>query len=120
MNLNLILKKSFNFQLCLVGLVLDFAEKFFLSTLHFVVVVNIAVLTFAFCVGKSLTGMLAISRVIVPSILVIAVIAHPHRIDRKVGMLAAGNLALLPTSFASFYTAWFWTVFWFRAHFHVY
>ena len=63
-------------------LVFDFGQKFLLSSLQFVIIVNITVLTFAFCVGKSLASVLAFSREIASSILVVAVVAHAHSIDR--------------------------------------
>ena len=49
--------------------------------------------------------MLAVSGKVAPPILVVAVIAHAHRIDREVKVLAVRDLAFLPAGFASFHAA---------------
>ena len=61
---------------------LSFVLHFLLSTLLFLILVNVAILAFAFRVDKSLAGMLARSCHICSTVLVVAVIAHAHRIDR--------------------------------------
>ena len=59
---------------------LFFVEKFLFSPLEFVVVVDIAVLALAFGIDKTMAGVGAISRGPATTILVVAVITHPHSI----------------------------------------
>ena len=74
---------------------LFFVHLLLLSTLQSFIFVDVAVLAFAFCVGWSLTGVLAICREIRSAVLVVAVVAHAHRIDRKVSVLAVSYQTLL-------------------------
>ena len=95
---------------------LFFVHLLLLSTLQSLIFVNIAVLAFAFRVGRSLTGMLAICSETRSAVLVVAMVAHAHRIDRKVSVFAVSDLALLPTGFASLHTTGLWAGVGPRAH----
>ena len=75
--------------LCLLQL------QFTLSAAHFIIVVDVAALTLALCVDGSLPCVMTLRSQRASTILVIAVVAHAHRVQREVSMRAGCDCALL-------------------------
>ena len=75
--------------LCLLQL------QFTLSAAHFIIVVDVAALTLALCVDRSLTSVMTLRSQRATAILVIAVVAHAHRVQREVSMRTGCDCALL-------------------------
>ena len=66
-----------------------------LSSAHLVVVVDVAALALALCVVITLPCMDAVSCHCLPPILMVAMIAHAHRVQRQIRVLAGRDGALL-------------------------
>ena len=75
--------------LCLLQL------QFTLSAAHFIIVVDVAALTLALRVDRSLPCVMTLGSQRTTAILVIAVVAHAHRVQREVSMRTGCDCALL-------------------------
>ena len=65
--------------------------SFFLSALLLIIIINVAALALSLCVDLSLARMSTVGGHASAPVLVIAVIAHPKSVKRKVSMRAGGN-----------------------------
>ena len=64
---------------------------FFLSALLLIIIINVAALALSLCVDLSFARMSTVGGHASAPVLVIAVIAHPKSVKRKVSMGAGGN-----------------------------
>ena len=78
----------------LLLLLLLFLLLLLLAAPHLVIVIYVAALAFAFRIDRLLTGMNAVSGQRAPAVLMVAVIAHAHRVEGQIDVRACCYLAL--------------------------
>ena len=83
----------------LLLLLLLFLLLLLLAAPHLVIVIYVAALTFAFRVDRLLAGMNAVSGQRAPTVLMVAVIAHAHRVEGQIDVRACCDGALFAPEF---------------------
>ena len=68
-----------------------------LAAAHFVVVIDVTALTLALGVDSADTRVRAIGRHGAPAVLVVAMVAHAHRVEGQVRVRTRTDLAFLPS-----------------------
>ena len=86
------------FEHFLLGLHL-FLLLLLLAAPHLVIVIDVAALALAFRVDRLLAGMDTVSGQRAPAVLMVAVVAHAHRVERQIDVRACCDGALFAPEF---------------------
>ena len=70
-----------------------------LTAPHLVIVIDVAALALALCINRLLAGMDAVSGKRAPTVLMVAVIAHTHRVEGQIDVRACRYGALFAAEF---------------------